>query len=104
MRQGEELKKKAKRFKCEISFNFKQLLIFMKCFQHTVALAYACNEKALFTTQKRKRRAPDRDGKREGGNFPCLSYLAQGSPVQGREIKHGLGNMTVSRGSERICL
>lgn len=46
-----------KRFKFEINFNFKQLLIFIKCFQHTVELQYASNEKALFTTEKRNRGA-----------------------------------------------
>lgn len=55
MRKGEGPRQQAKRFKFGISFNFKHLLIFIKCFQHTVELEDACNEKALFTTEKRKR-------------------------------------------------
>lgn len=65
---------KAKRFKFEISFDFKQLLIFIKCFQHTVELKYACNEKALFTGEKRIGRAlqsvKKTEREREKGQFP----------------------------------
>lgn len=96
----------------EISFNFKQLHIFIKCFQRSVKPGCACNEKALFTIKKKSIGVLFSESKnkkkmareRERAISLCLSRLAQGSPVQSKGIKHGLRNMTVFWGRKRICL
>lgn len=76
IKENEEgLNEKARRFKFEISFNFKQRLIFIKCFQHTVELEDACDEKALFTTRKRKGRKLDRESRRQRQRAHSLAIL-----------------------------
>lgn len=79
IKKGVGLKEKAKRFKFDISVNFKQLLIFIKCFQQTFKAEYACNEKALFTIKKKHRSALK---KTEGEGAISLALLGQhGDPL-----------------------
>lgn len=82
IKKGVGLKEKAKRFQFDISVNFKQLLIFIKCFQQTFKAEYACNEKALFTIKKKHRSSLYSESKRQGEGAISLALLGRhGDPL-----------------------